>query len=191
MSSGNNDITLNLHIEEVEKYTNKSLRKALEVIGLKAESYAKEKCHVDTGLLRNSIAHAVSGRIPKIGKRERIYKSDTPDEDGKKHIGIYSKKVPNRKNDLRVYIGTNVYYAPYVEMGHKQNVGQYVKKLGKRLKVPYVKAQPFIRPALLDHIDEWKEILVTVASEAMKKELEHKHGTFTDEEDEDDENDEN
>ena len=52
---------------------------ALEKIGLVAERYAKDNSPVDTGRLKNSITHQVSG--------------------------------------LEVYIGTNVDYAPYVELG--------------------------------------------------------------------------
>lgn len=80
--------------------------KALEMIGLKAEGYAKALCPVDTGNLRNSITHQVS-----------------LSEDG-------------------VYIGTNVEYAPYVELG----------------TVRKPSGQPFIRPAVENHISEYNSI---------------------------------
>lgn len=35
-------------------------------------------------------------------------------------------------------------YAPHVEYGHRQNVGQYVPRLGKALKAPYVEGQHFL-----------------------------------------------
>ena len=40
---------------------------ALEAVGLQAEGYAKMLCPVDTGRLRNSISHAVSGNEVYIG----------------------------------------------------------------------------------------------------------------------------
>lgn len=40
----------------------KAVALALEEIGLTAEGYAKKACPVDTGRLRNSITHLVSGR---------------------------------------------------------------------------------------------------------------------------------
>ena len=40
---------------------------ALEAVGLQAEGYAKLKCPVDTGRLRNSISHAVKGNTVYIG----------------------------------------------------------------------------------------------------------------------------
>ena len=45
---------------------NKAIATALESIGLTVERYAKERCPVDTGLLRNSLTHAVSGNPPAI-----------------------------------------------------------------------------------------------------------------------------
>lgn len=37
------------------------IKKALEECGLTAERYAKKKCPVDTGNLRNSITHQMDG----------------------------------------------------------------------------------------------------------------------------------
>lgn len=77
--------------------------RALEAIGLQAEGYAKLLAPVDTGRLRNSIAHAVEGDA--------------------------------------AYIGTNVEYAAYVEMGTSR-----------------AKAQPYLKPAATEHSDEYKRI---------------------------------
>ena len=93
----NSDVIKNALPEQIEI--------ALEAVGLQAEGYAKLKCPVDTGRLRNSITHATV-------KREKA-----------------------------VYIGTNVEYAPYVEMGT-------VKQ----------KAQPYLAPAVTEHVPEYKEI---------------------------------
>lgn len=38
---------------------NEAVLRALELIGMAAEGYAKDLCPVDTGNLRNSISHAV------------------------------------------------------------------------------------------------------------------------------------
>jgi len=128
--SGKNAITLNINLNVAENAINSGALQGLEACGIQIENYTRTNItnngSVDTGLLRNSIAHV----------------------------------VPKSKNDdLRVYVGTNVYYAPYVEMGHRQNVGQYVPKLGKRLVAPFVKAKPFLRPAFTEHIQEFKDIL--------------------------------
>lgn len=123
---GTNAVSINTN-KDVEKYTEESILQALEMIGLKAESYAKAEItnngSVDTGLLRNSIAHAVTGK------------------------------------EYKVYIGSNVYYAPYVELGHHQTPGRFVPQIGKRLKASWVQPKPFIKPAVMEHIEEYKQIL--------------------------------
>lgn len=86
--------------------TAEAIERALEAIGLEAEANAKriatEKEVVDTGLLRNSITHAIGGKEAAISS----YKDDKGD--GK---GFYSGVAPERKVPT-VYIGSNVEYAP-------------------------------------------------------------------------------
>lgn len=59
-----------------------------------------------------------------------------------------------------VEISNSIEYASYVEYGHRQNVGQYVPALGKRLKSPWVEGTHMLQsseeeikaiaPALID-----------------------------------------
>lgn len=78
--------------------------RALEIMGGKAETYAKAICPVDTGNLRNSITH-------------QQYDENTE------------------------VIGSNVYYAPFVELGTR-----------------YQQARPYLRPAAENHSDEYRAI---------------------------------
>ena len=70
-----------------------------------------------------------------------------------------------KDNGHTVVIGTNVEYAPYVELGHHQQPGRYVPAIGKRLKRDWVPPKPFLRPAFEDHLDEYKTILTQILSE--------------------------
>lgn len=115
----------------VEKGLEEAVAAALEEIGLKAETYASMKAPVDTGLLRNSITHALSGK----GADKTTYQADRGDA-----TGTYSGVAPDDGEDA-VYIGTNVEYAAYVELGTSRSP-----------------AQPFIKPAIEDHRDEYKAI---------------------------------
>ena len=65
------------------------------------------------------------------------------------------------QSEKAVYVGTAVEYAPYVEFGHHQEVGRYVPAIGARLVREYVPAQPFLKPAIQNHMDEYKHILET------------------------------
>lgn len=79
---------------------------ANEVIGGKAESYAKAYSPYKTGTLRDSISH------------------DAED------------------NFRTVVIGTNVYYAPYQELGTIR-----------------ISPHPFLRPAIENHVGEYMNVL--------------------------------
>jgi len=131
---------------------------ALEEIGLQATANAVKEItaavynqppaptYKRTGLLRNSIAYAVSGKQFSTGdygggKKARTYRSN----DGTSK-GTYTEKAPKANNDseLAVYIGTNVEYAPYVELGSSRS------KRGPR---------PFIKPAIANYVDQYKTII--------------------------------
>ena len=61
-------------------------------------------------------------------------------------------------------IGTGVYYAPYVELGHNQQPGRYVPAIKKRLVASHVAAKPYLRPALENNRDEYRKIIETELS---------------------------
>lgn len=118
------------HADEILSAMHEAAITALEKVGIQAEEYAKKLAPADTGRLRNSIA----------------WKLDTRAQE--------------------VYIGTNLYYAPYQELG----TGQYYP--GGR-KTPWAyqdekgnwhwtrgnKAVPFLRPAVQDHKQTYKNII--------------------------------
>lgn len=122
------DITDNINVvlDELSKAT----ARALEMIGGRAETHAKELCPVDTGNLRNSITH-------------QIVSEDT------------------------VAIGTNVHYAPYVELG----TGTYFTpppewmennaERGKGIGHSFVHPRPYLRPAIENYQEEYKQVLET------------------------------
>lgn len=107
------DVKLISHKDEAIAAINEAVINALEECGLFAEGYAKKLCPVDTGRLRNSIAHTV------------------------------------REDEQAAYIGSNVEYAPHVELGTVRQ-----------------KAQPYLKPAVSGHTAQYKRII----ENAMKKE---------------------
>lgn len=101
------------HSPEVLEALEIAIARGLEAIGLAAEGHAKRAAPVDTGRLRNSIAHAVKGDA--------------------------------------AYIGTNVEYAPYVELGTSR-------------KAP----KPYLRPAATQHGSEYKALMQASIDEELK-----------------------
>ena len=109
----------------------------LELIGLKAEDYAKKLCPVGTpestgipgyrgGTLRNSITHRVDDKV--------------------------------------LSVGSNVHYAPYVELGtgpHFEPPPEWMEnnaERGRGVGASYVRPRPYIRPAIEQHKTEYEQI---------------------------------
>ena len=124
------------HKNEVLSASDELVEKAMIMIGLQMEGYAKEyltsQDAVDTGRLRGSITFATetehsSGQSPA-------------------EAGDYSTLGKPEKHTVTV--GTNVEYAPYIEFG--------TSKMADR---------PYLRPTVTDHLDEYKEILESCLKE--------------------------
>lgn len=104
--------------------------RALEKCGLTAEGYAKMLCPVDTGNLRNSITHQVV------------------------------------TGENTVYIGSNSEYAAYVELGTgiyypggRQTPWTYQDAKGNWHMTHGQRAQPYLKPAVADHAQQYKDII--------------------------------
>ena len=89
---------------------------ALEAIGLTAEKHAVEE-------------------ISRV-----VY--DTPESPNYVRTGRLRNSISHAMDDDSAYVGTNVEYAAYVELG--------TSKMAPR---------PFIRPAAANHADEYKQIV--------------------------------
>ena len=111
---------------------NDAVKRALETCGLKAEGYASGITPVDTGRLRASITHTVKGNGAKVYR----YRATETKESFEENVGAVSE------DDNSCYVGTNVEYAPIIELGG-----------GKR------KAHHFLKKSIQDHQDEYIEII--------------------------------
>lgn len=111
------------NIPVVNREIENSIIVALEACGLQAERYAKMLCPVDTGLLRNSITHAVGGNALRgnyhASYGENTYKDRSGNvrrytagsrNAGSVRVGSININV-GQQGDHTVYIATNVYYA--------------------------------------------------------------------------------
>lgn len=118
---------------KVKSEFGEALLRGLEKCGLTAEGYAKKLCEGfkhPTGNLRNSITHTVDEEEPAA------------------------------------YIGSNVEYAAYVELGTGKYVSGgrptpwvYQDEKGNWHRTNGQKAQPYLKPAVADHADKYREII--------------------------------
>ena len=98
---------------------------------------------------------AVLRALEKMGGTAETYaKKLCPVDTGRLRASI-THKYEGEETEL---VGTNVDYAPYVELGHNQEVGRYVPAIGKRLVASHVEGKPYLRPAVENHKDEYRKI---------------------------------
>lgn len=99
---------------------------------------------------------AAARALEKMGGTAETYaKKICPVKTGRLKGSITHQKEGNDT----MWVGTNVEYAPYVELGHDQEVGRYVPAIGKRLVASHVEGKPFIRPAVENHVEEYRRIV--------------------------------
>jgi phage gpG-like protein len=124
--------------EEVLAAVEQAITKAMTKIGIKAEKYAKALCPV--------------GTVESTGKKG--YRG-----------GTLRNSITFEVEDKEVAIGSNVEYAPYVELG----TGPYFtpppswetfqSTKGAGIGHGYVQARPYLRPAIEDHLSEYEDIV--------------------------------
>ena len=123
------NIDLHDHSDEVLAALQEAAERALEKCGLVAEGYAK-RLAPDTGNLRNSITHKVDPEEPAV------------------------------------YIGTNSEYGAYVELGTgkyypggRPTPWKYQDANGNWHWTAGNKAQPYLKPAVADHANQYRAII--------------------------------
>lgn len=130
------DVEVIDNTEEVLEALERAKQNALTAIGMEAETYAKKNTPVDTGRLRNSITFVTK----KNEGTTRSY-NYTVKVDGKKMKITDTTVIGTGAEKDSVYIGTNVEYAPYVELGSRNN-----------------KAHHMLQRAAIEHADEYKKL---------------------------------
>lgn len=128
----------NDYTEEVKKAVQDACFVALDAAGLQGATLAQLELQnnpprIDTGLLRNSITHAVAGKPAAIrgyhaskgskryikGKNKGKRRSANAKNAGEVGVGFYAGSAPAADDPQKpfVLIGTNVEYAGYVHEG--------------------------------------------------------------------------
>ena len=127
---------------DMRKVVDKAMAVAMVTIGLGLERAAKMLAPVKTGRLEGSITYAT--KTARSNAKSPATQKDAVSSPRRKH---------------RVYVGTNVEYAPHVEYGTNQM---------RRLSFG-TQAQPFLRPALDDNRKNIRDILSKALSEGFRR----------------------
>ena len=129
--------------DEIKRMVDQAMFVAMEEIGIKLEKYAKALCPVGT-----------PESTGKAGYRG-----------GTLRRSITHQLMSDDQGNAILIVGSNVVYAPYVELG----TGPYFtpppewetfkSKKGNGVGHGYVHARPFLRPAIVDHISLYNKII--------------------------------
>ena len=92
----------------------------------------------NTALFEGQMDSAIQRALEKIGLTAEGYAKLACPVD----TGNLRNSITHERDRDSAYVGTNVEYAPYVEMGTSRTA-----------------AQPFLRPAATDHVDQYRSIL--------------------------------
>lgn len=141
------EITEN-NVQEVLETLKDATEKALTEIGIKAEKYAKALCPVGTP--------ESTGWTDKNGVRHpnKGYRG-----------GTLRNSITFVVEGDELTIGSNVEYAPYVELGTGPNFTpppeweHFDSPKGSGVGSGYVKPRKYLQPAITDHIDMYKRIV--------------------------------
>lgn len=106
-----------------------------------------------------AVANAIDRAFDAIGETAVGHAEDNITRNKSINTGNLRGSLLHKHDDKSVVIGTNVEYGKYVELGHRQEVGRYVPAIGKRLKNAHVPGKPFLKPAITEHMDEYRELL--------------------------------
>lgn len=137
------DIKFTSNVNDILRQLEKGKRNALTAIGATAETHVKDNITaddlIDTGRLRNSITFA-TGDYLGIGTYT--------DNEGNRYDDAKARNTPK---DDEVAIGTNVEYAAYTELGTQ-----------------YITAHHYLKRAVTEHKDEYKNLTVQAVQSAIK-----------------------
>lgn len=134
----NSSVRVESRRDEVLEDLEKAVAKAMEEIGLQAQNNAtleinravydtpESPSYVRTGRLRASITYATHNGQGRAGKEAQA--------------GDY--KTHSTPEEFAVYVGTNVEYAPFVELGTVR-----------------MNPRPYLRPCIANYLDQYKEII--------------------------------
>lgn len=129
---------INDHTGEILSDVDIATVKALKSIGIKAEKYAKALCPVGT-----SESTGIKG-----------YRG-----------GTLRNSITFQVEENTLSIGSNVEYAPYVELGTGPHFTpppgweHFDVPPSKGIGHSYVRPRPFLRPAVENHLEEYKDVI--------------------------------
>ena len=131
-------VTITDNTDKAKDAAQQAIQRALTRIGGKVERYAKALCPVGT--------EESTGIKGYIG-------------------GTLKNSIMHTEDETTTTVGTNVFYAPYVELGTGPNYTpppewmENNAERGRGIGKGFVHPRPFLRPAMADHLLLYRQII--------------------------------
>lgn len=123
--------------------------------------YTSHRAEVDA-----AVDAAIARALEICGGTAERYAKENLIANGSVKTGVLLGSITHQPQDKYTEaVGTDVKYAPYVELGHNQEPGRYVPAIKKRLVASHVNGKPYLRPAVENHKEEYSRIIQTELSE--------------------------
>lgn len=129
----------------------------------------------NSGKLLQAVREYRDEKLEEIGQRaedyaQRLTPVGTPESTGIAGYrgGTLRKSITHKVVDDTVYVGSNVEYAPYVELGTgiyatdgngRKNPWVWVDKNGKAHYTRGMEPKHMLKKSIADHLDEYKKII--------------------------------
>lgn len=113
------------------------------------------------GELLDALPEQIEAALTAIGMAAETHAKEIITENGSVDTGRLRNSITHDVDmgEQAVLIGSNVEYAPYIELGHSQTPGRYVPALGKRLVRSFIPGKPFLRPAVERYSKEYRDLV--------------------------------
>lgn len=124
--------------------------------------------------VKEKLQKAIETALKAVGTQAVGHAVEEITTQGAVDTGRLRNSITSDIKDNTVYVGTNVYYAPYVELGTgiyasngsgRKSSWVYKDEDGNWHRTSGMKARPFIKPAVEKHQSEYRDIF----EEALKK----------------------
>ena len=106
------------------------------------------------------------------GLLKNVIHQTPPGPSGHLHRNWFVTKAKRSGKHYRAEIYNNIEYAPYVENGHRQEVGRYVPAIGKRLVRSFVEGKHMLRDSLFDLQKAAPDFIKTKSEEFLSRMME-------------------
>ncbi len=124
--------------------------------------------------VKDQLERAIQTALKTVGTQAVAHAVEEITAVGAVDTGRLRSSITSEVEDKTVYLGTNVYYAPYVELGTgiyasngsgRKSSWVYKDEDGNWHRTSGMKARPFIKPAIEKNQSEYRQIF----EEALKK----------------------